>query len=357
MPASVIITMIVAVLAVVITIEVISVNRLPQKLIFRCDVNMELTEPGEIATLSYRIRNSSILPVMSAGVSFLLNDAVEVREDEEWIRRHGYEKTENYLGRMFTVDFFLMPHRIYEGKVKISFKHRGHHEIGKVYVECGDFLGFSSVTSSYDIPKRVVCTALPAPEDQDITAVGGYLGDVSVRRFIHEDPNLILGYREYTGYEPLKNISWAQTAKTGQLMVKNHDFTVDTDVAVVVNIEDLTNKRLIEHCLSLVRTVSDKLEENKIPYALISNGDLFSMEKGVGRKHAFGVQRRIGVSNFVRYFSFEELVERVVAGGRGSRGCIIITPTMSRRNAACVSWINKHSDVPACVLVGEEGEE
>ena len=137
MPAYVIITMIVAVLAVVITIEVISVNRLPQKLIFRCDVNMELTEPGEIATLSYRIRNSSILPVMSAGVSFLLNDAVEVREDEEWIRRHGYEKTENYLGRMFTVDFFLMPHRIYEGKVKISFKHRGHHEHRHGLLRCG----------------------------------------------------------------------------------------------------------------------------------------------------------------------------------------------------------------------------
>ena len=47
----------------------------------------------------------------------------------------------------------------------------------------------------------------------------------------------MLGYRGYTGREPLKDISWKQTAKLGELMVKNHDFTVDVDTAILVDME------------------------------------------------------------------------------------------------------------------------
>lgn len=357
MPAYVIITAVVVVFAAIGILEWISVRKLPQKLAFRCEVDMELTEPGEIATLTYRIRNASLLPIMSAGISFLFSDEVEIREDEEWFRRHGSDTSGDYLGQMYTMDLFLMPHRMYEGKIHFSLKHRGHHSLGKIYVECGDFLAFTSSTASYDIARRIVCTALPAEDAGDIVAVGGYLGDISVRRFIFEDPNLILGYRDYTGYEPMKSISWRQSAKAGKLIVKNHDFTVDTDVAIVVNIEDTTNKRIMERCFSLVRSVSDKLEESKIPYALISNGDLFSAEKGVGRKHSFEIQRRLGVSHFVRYFPFEELADRVISGGKGSRGCIIVTPTLSKRNAACIARIDAHSDVPAFVLAAGEGDE
>ena len=49
--------------------------------------------------------------------------------------------------------------------------------------------------------------------DSSADVLSGFLGDVSVRRFIYEDPVLTTGFREYTGREPMKHISWTQSAR------------------------------------------------------------------------------------------------------------------------------------------------
>ena len=181
------------------------------------------------------------------------------------------------------------------------------------------------------------------------------LGDISVRRFIMEDPSLVLGYREYTGAEPLKSISWIQTAKTGRLMVKKHDFTVDNDVAVFVDIEH-TDKGTAERCLSLVRTACDMLEEAHIPYAMHSNGDLFKTEKGNGRTHLFEIQRRIGIARFVRYSQFAEVAERSIKEGAGQTGCILIAPEMTPDVQYVIRLISENTGAATCVLIGKEEE-
>ena len=58
-----------------------------------------------------------------------------------------------------------------------------------------------------------------------------------MRRFILDDPSLLVGYREYTGREPMKQISWNQTAKTGRLTVRQNDHTTDRIAMVIVNMD------------------------------------------------------------------------------------------------------------------------
>lgn len=349
MPLSLTITLIVAVLAAVITLEVLSCTLNDKHVAFRCEVDMGLTEPDEVATLTYRVRNTAFWPIMFVGFSFLLNDGVEIREDEAWVERHS---SGGLFGNMYSFETYLMPHRALKGKLHFSLKERGRHSIGRVYLEAGDLLGFKTKVFSFDIPGSVICTAKALEDDPQIVSLGGFLGDISVRRFIMEDPSLVLGYREYTGAEPMKNISWTQTAKTGCLMVKKHDFTVDIDIAVIVDIE-FCDKPAAERCLSLVRTVCDRLEEARIPYALFSNGDLFEMQKGIGRQHNFEVQRRIGISKFVKYKSFDEVVLHSVRNGFGKRGFIVILPRMDRSGMERVARLESVSDSRACVLCGE----
>ena len=138
-------------------------------------------------------------------------------------------------------------------------------------------------------------------------------------------------------------------------MVKNHDFTVDVDTAILVDME-VTDKQNAERCLSLVRTATEYLEGLKIPYSLHSNGDLFETEKGVGRKHLFEIQRRIGESHFTQYFSFDTLVRRVTGTMSGSRGYIVILPCQNPQTEACIAYLNARADVEVCVLISEEEE-
>lgn len=350
MPSSLLICIFAAVVIGIITFEILSLSHINDHIAFRCEANMSLAEPDEVITLSFRVRNTSFLPLMFVGFSVLLDDAAEIHEDEEWIKKYSHG---GLFGNMFAFDFFLMPHRTYRGKLHFSFKERGVQRIGRIYLETGDYLGFKSRVDSFDIVKnKVVCTARYCDDAPEIMAMGGFLGDISVRRFICEDPSLVLGYREYTGTEPLKSVSWTQTAKTGRLMVKKHDFTVDTDVAVVFDIEQ-AEKAVAERCFSLLRTVCDVLEEAHIPYSVHSNGDVFDIEKGGGRQHKFAVHHRIGISRFIKLRRFSDLVDQCIHAGKGRKGCIVITPKLTKEISAGISRLDRASDVPTFVLTGE----
>lgn len=345
---------IIPVLAVAITllvIQLLSRNTL-QRIAYRCEVNMSLVEPDEVATLTYRVYNTSSWPIMFVSFSFQFDDAVEVRESDEWKARHG---SHSFLADTYGREVFLLPHSGVKGTIAFSLKHRGSCRLGRIYLETGDYLGLQNEVISRDVDLRVVCTARLSDREPDIRALGGLLGEITARRFICDDPSLVLGYRGYTGREPLKDISWKQTAKLGELMVKNHDFTVDVDTAILVDME-LTDKQNAERCLSLVRTATEYLEGLKIPYSLHSNGDLFETEKGVGRKHLFEIQRRIGESHFTQYFSFDTLVRRVTGTMSGSRGYIVILPCRNPQTEACIAYLNARADVEVCVLISEEEE-
>ncbi len=350
MPQSLIAVILLSVLAAVAAVEALSLKLDPKRVSLRCSVNMKLTEPDEITALDFCVQNNSALPLPFVSFSFVFSEAVEVREDEAWMKAQGEE---SMFSRSYTYHASLMPYRGRRGRIRFSIKERGLHKLGTVYLETGDFLGFRSRVRSFEIKNRVFCTARSLGEDPSLTPLGGYLGDISVRRFILEDNSLLLGYREYTGVEPMKDISWLQTARTGSLMVKKHDFTADTDVAVLLDVEQCA-KPVAERCLSLVRTVCDALEAGKIPYAVLSNGDLFETEKGMGRKHSFEVQRRIGLSRFVRYESFSALTEQWSRPAFGRRGFIVIAPRPTPELLGELARLENVSGVRACLLTGEE---
>ena len=337
------------ILLAVAALEIISLKTGLEKVIFRSELNMELTEPDEIMTFSYRVGNTSRFPLMFVSFSFMFTDGVKVMEDGEWMERH---RVGSFLSDTYTFDTYLSPRSGLHGRIRLAAGDRGVHRIGKVYIEAGDFLGFTTRMVSYDLGLSVVCTARRCEDAPDISALGGLMGDVSVRRFIMEDPSLVLGFREYTGLEPFKAISWLQTAKTGELTVKRHDFTVDNHVAVLADVED-ADGRTAERCLSLLRTACDELETLRVPYSLLSNGDLFDTPRGSGRMHSFGIQRRIGVCKYVKFKPFSDVVDRCLAEGSGMSGAIVVVTRLDENTEAELRRISESSGAAVCVLGGE----
>lgn len=353
MQGNLILLIVLGVVGALIAAELLSLSLDSRRVALHCETDMALTEPGETVTLSYRVRNTAFWPLFFVSFSFRFEDGIEVLEDEAWQAAH---RVGGMVSRSYSFDTLLPPHRSVRGRIRLCFRDRGHHSLGTVYVETGDLLGFRSRVRSLEIPSRVICTARSLPEAPELSPLGGFLGDISARRFILEDPSLVLGYRDYSGTEPMKSVSWTQTARTGRLMVKNHDFTTDADVAVLVNLE-YCPRPTAERCLSLVRTVCDRLEAERIPYALRSNGDLFELEKGVGRTHSFELQRRIGLSRYVSYRRFDELAAGWAASGLGRRGWIVITPRAEDGFSGRLARLLAAADTQLCVLSGEEAAD
>ena len=315
-------------------------------LTFRAD--MPLCEPGECVTLRYEVYNTSPFPILSSGLAIRFDDSVRLLEDEDWCRRHV---TRDFSGMRVDHHFYLLPYRRFKGKVRLTLKKRGIFELGQYYLQVGDLLGLDPEIRSGELGVRVVCTAQRAPE-QELQTLGGYLGDVSVRRFLHEDPMMLIGYREYSGREPMKQISWMQSAKTGHLMVRQQDYTVDRNVTVLVNME-ASQPHISERCLSLTRSVCEQLENAKIPYAMESNGDLRSLGEGLGQSHLHFILHRIGLSRLTGYTGFADLVERCARRPRVGCSYIVITPALSERGLAALKRLQACSDQEICVLYGD----
>ena len=211
--------------------EILSLRDPLKKVSVSYDFDMLMAEPGEKITLSYQVTNNGNLPVFYLGLSFSFDGDITICEDGRWVEKHV---TRSFTGQSVDRSLFLMPHSCIRGRFHISLSKRGIYRLGRCYLEAGDILGLKSSVTTVEENRTVVCTAALAEDDPEVEVLGGFLGDISVRRFIMEDPSLLVGYKEYTGVGPMKKISWIQSAKTGKLMVKQNDFTLDTDVAVAV---------------------------------------------------------------------------------------------------------------------------
>ena len=336
---------------IILVIEGISVWGNKRSLQVEFDADTTLVEPGEAATLYYTVRNPYRLPVLYVGFSLFLSPEVTVREGKEFCRLHV---SSTDTGTRVEHKFFLPGRREFRGKMHFSLSRRGPHDLGKCYVETGDFLGIFPVLREDRITKRIVCTSDKCSADE-LEFPGGEIGDISVRRFIIDDPTMLLGYRDYTGREPMKQISWNQTAKVGKLMVRQNDYTTDRVAVVLVNMYT-SQRQLLESCLKIVRTVCEQLEDAKIPYEMMSNGDLLSVPEGIGREHLFFILRKIGLSRLSGYNTFGSLVERCVRRRRSNCCHIIITPAAEAEIRGQIDYLGSHVDSRPVVIVPDGTE-
>ena len=341
--------MLIASLLLIVALELISRRDELRHLHITFEIDTELVEPGESAALRYTVHNTSRLPVLFSSLTLRLPGGVKVNEDEKWKKLH---LSEDFTGQQVEHRFYLMPYGKFAGRTNITVDRRGLHELGKWYLESGDLLGLSPYLRSGDIPVKLICTAESA-KVEEIDALGGLIGDISVRRFINDDPTLIMGYRGYTGREAMKEISWLQTAKRNELTVRKSDFTTDRIAVIAVNMDE-GNRADMDRALSLTRAVCEQFESAKVPYSVFSNGDLDIIPEGLGRKHLFFIQRKIGLSKLAGHYSFGSLLDKLSREKRGDVSVVIISPAPLDKYSAELKKFSKFVDREPIIICGGE---
>ena len=327
----------VGIAAAVVVMQFIIAPRIPRHLRYRYTYDTKLAEPGEKITYAGSLSNSWFFPAVYVSLAVLLPEGAAIAGGKG--NHQGYRMS-------------LMPHRSSRHTLLFTLPRRGVYRGGRFFLETGDFLGFKSHVDSDGIEGTITVMPKRCDEDKVIRTLGGYIGDVSVRRFIIEDPVLTVGYRDYTGREPMKKISWPHSARVGQLMVKNSDYTVDVNVAVVLNMASGTDEEK-EKSFEILRTVCETLEEKRIPYQFMSNGDAGNRKEGFGRKHISALMTSLGRSKLVAYNSFDTLIDRCIRERKNNRSYIIVTPPLSENDRAALGRLIENSDSEPCVLEAE----
>ena len=323
----------------------------------RTECDRPLAEPGQPVTWTATVDNYSRLPIPFVRlVQDFPNEAGSL-ENRTWWNAYCHK---NFLSWYAEYRMTLRGRRSVTRKIRVSFPQRGVYVIGKNQLSAGDLLGFREV-KRYGRGRTVVVMPHRSSQKASIDAVGGFLGDVSVRRFILEDPVLTIGFRDYTGREPMRAISWTRTAQSGTLQVKQYDYTAERHVVILLNIEGADEAQL-EECLRLTRSVCEKLEQQKMPYAFRTNanlpgpvGKVHIMEEGLGERHLNTILYGLGGADGTCFHSFRYLTRQTLKKRKSSDAYIVITPDDKGEVRTCIQELSNAAGSPACVLRGCEG--
>lgn len=333
--------------------------QIPQSLIrglkYKASIDKILYEPGEEIVLRSEVYNynKSFVPFVRLreyipAQALLDDDGRGVYYAENWV----------------TVER-KVPIRARERLTKnevFTINSRGRYSFGEYKLGVGDIFGWNEA----EILGKGPHSFAVMPErsrNADLSAiVSGFIGDISVMRFIMEDPILTVGFDDYTGREPMKDISWMRTAMAGKLLVKKYDHTGDINVTVLLNCDGDGNEDL-EECFRITRMVVEKLEVAHIPYAFKTNGFLFGpvsyvtyVPKGLGEAHLREILYGLSTAIYDRMSSFTTLVDDVLDKREQNENYMVITRELDAAGHAALRKLQRSCDGKIGIIVGKEAK-
>ncbi len=241
------------------------------------DFDKTFVEPNELFTLRTKLKNDSTHSMRRLYAYHLLDDAFVVEKAEDY--RILPVKTGKDMDRKVVVcRTCLKGKQERELEMQLRLPRRGVYGGHRFSMEYVDGMGFHSSRFEQERTHNIVVA--PKKVDDDFLAsliVSGY-GDFNAKQGFIEDAMSISTYDEYTGHEPMRQISWKKTAQAGKLMVKKfepmgaHVTTVVFDVDGLLNAQSGSlNFEYAEYAVSMLRMIFEYFEKNRISYRFYTN--------------------------------------------------------------------------------------
>ncbi|MBS4534654.1 DUF58 domain-containing protein [Clostridium sp. D2Q-14] len=238
-------------------------------------VNKKIVYPNEEILITTIISNNKIIPLPWIEIYTELPEPIKYKDQI-------VEYKENINTNIYKVITSLFPFQRVIRRNRFYIKKRGYYQINNLQITIGDFLGFAkgvmNVKTSLNI---VVYPEIMSIEDL-IVEENNPQGDISVRRWIIQDPIQIKGVRKYTLNDSFNIIDWKATAKTGDLYVKEFDFTSEPSLMILLNVQcdeqpwrDV-NEEKIEQGINIAAAIMNECLDSKIPVGFSTNSLSYS---------------------------------------------------------------------------------
>ncbi len=289
------IALLLIVILIAVVLEVRSLKRSVYDISYRMEPSKRSVEQGEEFLLKTTLENVSRENISYLFVEEAIPEEVELPEED------SMKLVLNGAFRMCQSILFLKRRQRIRRNVRAVVHKRGIIKFHYAKVKIGDFLGIKELERIFRFNRSVVVYPIKLEDERLEQVLSDVMGEVSVNSFMYEDPILVKGYRDYTGREPLRAISFPVSAKRNQLTVKEFDHTREEMVDLIF---DVRYKGDFDHffaqqeaSFAMVRTICERLEERGISYRLITNAYYAAMEvHGVNVIQSGGT----GGSSFVR---------------------------------------------------------
>ncbi|MBO4848956.1 MAG: DUF58 domain-containing protein [Clostridia bacterium] len=329
-----------------------------RKIRYECRPSVRSCEPGEEFTVYSTVTNEARRPSPVLRIEEHFPRELDVREAAEF-----NVKVTRDEHRIYRSTAVLRGRQQVKRSLKAAISGRGEYCFSFAEFHAGDFLGFREF--DYEMPNdhRIVIYPPRIENDAFLKAYTNTMDEVALRKLLLEDPLSVCGYRDYTGREPMRQISWKQSAARRSLIVKQFDPVWQQSVMIVLDMQyhgDYDNHfKRQEICFSLARTVCDRLEDRHIGYrlftnAIISNGiSSFSSPGGRGGDYA-KILYALGSAKNGEVCSAEELVTAACTGADRQRMIVFISTRRNDETARAVGRAKSLSGAEVLTVFAED---
>lgn len=336
-----ILLIVICVLAIIVEKRSIISMRKHEQIDYSCKPSVECAEPDEefrvysdVTNLSYR-------------------RAPVLRIEERFPKSLNINKLDSFSAvvtdehRIFTSTVSLKRRQRVRRYLTASIPDRGEYHFSFAEFHAGDFLGFTEHDYFKDNDNRIVIYPRTLSDAEFLKSFTNALDEIALNRLLLEDPISVCGYREYTGREPMRSISWKQTAIRNELIVKEFDSTQKQSVTVVLDTayhgEFDYHIRRQEYEFKAARTICEYLEDKNLEYTLITNAII---NEGISSFHSTGgrgntynrILYGLGCAKNGETCPTELLLAEVCSGAFRERTIVFIS---SRREDALMELINQ----------------
>lgn len=150
--------------------------------------------------------------------------------------RFGRQENLDISGEMYHRSLFtLMPYQRIRRRHKVRFLKRGAYNIGNATLTVGDVLGQVQCAREQQMSVPVLVYPRLLEDEELPEAIAELMGEMIVERQLQRDPFLTRGIRPYLFGDPVRDIHWPATARTGEAQVRVHDFTTQSRLMVIMN--------------------------------------------------------------------------------------------------------------------------
>jgi len=236
--------------------------------------NKEAVFAGEEIEMIDQISNHKLLPIPWLRLESKIDKQLQfLKKQDQEIEIHSEE--------FHRTLFSLLPFQKITRRHRVRCNKRGYYELKSVSLTIGDVLGLGESFHHVDAVATVVVYPEIIPTDDIPLPSHSWLGEISVRRWIMDDPFIIAGVKKYAYGDPMNSVNWKATARTNSLQVNKRDTTADHELMIYVNFDEsediwmpIQNTELIEKAISYAASIAHYSISKGIPTGFACNSYL-----------------------------------------------------------------------------------
>lgn len=160
---------------------------------------------------------------------------------------------------------------------RLTCHRRGYFQIGPTVLETGDLMGLHRRYRVGAEPQYLLVMPKVVPLTGYDVASRRPIGEIKMRERIMDDPTRLKGIRQWQPGDPMRQVHWAATARTGVLHSKVYEQTSVAGVTLILDLHCDSNPQQHEPfrselAITLAASIAAAVYEMNQPVGLASNG-------------------------------------------------------------------------------------